>query len=314
MDNLQNNGFIKFPNVLDNNQLDAIRGCITNKDVNYHCIEKNIEKYMIGRIDTELKWNSIYTKYRVSNNNNSSDASTFHRDVICYDTNKEIYPIYTLLIYLDSTIMEVIQGSHLKPVMGYLEALEMYNNKVQIKMEPGDVLLFNSLLLHRGVFTENLNSRKLIQVFDVFQNSELYDKYANRIIHIPANVNAKDTNNIISNSSIYLSKLSISISAMNMLGYLNAATGYGYNSNTNLVGSVYYASEAYQPRTIVDEDENKYQTINTYIIKQNIRNVNMEDVSSLRYLLLIRQFIKFIVIFIIIVILIVMLLTKKLKY
>lgn len=311
MDSLLNNGFVKFSSILTNDQLNDIRNCITDTDVNYNCIEKNIELHLTSRINAELKWTSIYTKYRVSNNNNSTDASTFHRDVICYDKNKETYPIYTLLMYLDSTVMQVIQGSHLKPVMSYIEAFEMYGNKVEIKMEPGDVLLFNSLLLHRGIFTENLKSRKLIQVFDVFQNSDMYDQYANRIIHIPADTSSKDRNSFISNMSIYLSKLSVSTSFMNMIGYLNAATGYGYDSNSDLVGSIYYASEAHQPRTIVDANINKLHTINTYIIKQNIRNVSDADIANIRYLLLVRQFIKFTTVFIIFIVLIVSLFSRK---
>ena len=115
-------------------------------------------------------------KYRASDNSNSSDAGHFHRDVCNYDES-HIPKIYTVLFYLDEANMEIIPGSHNKPRMGILEG--MMEKSVVCKMMPGDVLIFNSCTLHKGIFLRNNSAhRRLIQVFDTtFGNSEYINTF-----------------------------------------------------------------------------------------------------------------------------------------
>jgi len=54
-----------------------------------------------------------YIKFRFSNNNNSIDASVFHRDDYNY-TDSSMIPIYTALCYFDKAELEIIPGSHIK--------------------------------------------------------------------------------------------------------------------------------------------------------------------------------------------------------
>jgi len=65
--------------------------------------------------------NLDYLKYRVSNNNKSSDAGSFHRDLHSYAGVPEIY---TCLTYLDESIMEIIVGSHKKVSIPIFETIK----------------------------------------------------------------------------------------------------------------------------------------------------------------------------------------------
>lgn len=212
-----------------------------------------------------MDWDAQYVKYRVSDNNNSSDASAFHRDIIYQDRQKEyIYPVYTLLSYLDKTVMELIPTSHISPVGNYTDALRTYKLKETITMNPGDLILFASTMLHRGIFTERLPYRRLIQVFEIFPDKELYEKYANKFLHIPS------PRPKLSALSVFFSRFKLSTLILNIYGYLNAFTGYGYHPSLlqkyNVSNFTYLASEGLQGR--VNVEPYQWQTINRYILSR----------------------------------------------
>ena len=74
-------------------------------------------------------------------------------------------PIYTCLAYLDmKSILEIIPNSHKN--LCHLDFYKSFKSKIQLRLRPGDVLLFNSVTLHRGIFYKNnTNNRRLIQLF-----------------------------------------------------------------------------------------------------------------------------------------------------
>ena len=74
-----------------------------------------IDKIILKKIQQNCEYlpDPKYVKYRFSNNNNSTDASTFHGDVYNH-TKSELLPIYTCLCYFDEAEMELIPASHLK--------------------------------------------------------------------------------------------------------------------------------------------------------------------------------------------------------
>jgi hypothetical protein len=124
--------------------------------------------------------------------------------------------------------MEVIPSSHYHHVMSTPEALKGFFQSVKIIMEEGDILVFYSTLLHRGIFTEHLPHRRLIQVFDIFPNIESYNSFSKRIIHLKGDEST-------SNFMITMSKIPVIADIANFIGYLNSATGYGWGEHYNIL-------------------------------------------------------------------------------
>jgi hypothetical protein len=198
-------------------------------------------------------WNIVHTKYRVSNNNNS-DAGAFHRDVVCMGP---WIPALTCLTYFDSTVMELIPGSHHKIGVTYKEALSMFYKRVSIYVEPGDILIFYATILHRGIFTRGQKQRRLVQVFDCFFDPVQEAKYYSSLIHITGKPSAH-------NSFLVINKSPILKDVNNFYGFLNAARGYGSNRNLSFEGRQTFCSEGFCGRVTVIP--NTMQPINQYIL------------------------------------------------
>lgn len=286
LEELQENGYILLKNVISKNEIDSARSCFCDQKIYYPCIKNYIENVMLKEIDYQLGWNSDYIKFRVSDNNNSSDASTFHRDIISQNENiknehNEHIPSFTCLSYLDSTIMEIIPKSHKNLFIPLDKIIDFYNKKVTLEIHPGDMLLFYSTMLHRGIFTENEKTRKLVQVFEVFPNRELLTTYKDCFVH----VKGKETFSYVMQ---FLSKYSFSTSILNMIGYVNASTGYGilpqkylpdkYKDNKDNTNFYFLSSEGLRGREVIEYDEyNEYklQDLNRYVIKYE--TIDLDD-------------------------------------
>jgi hypothetical protein len=94
--------------------------------MNYTKMESFIKSDLLDIVNKNLNWDIIYTKFRVSNNNNSVDASAFHRDIFAINNkalNKKV-PIFTILTYLDKTTMEIIPKSHKYISMNILTSIK----------------------------------------------------------------------------------------------------------------------------------------------------------------------------------------------
>lgn len=260
---LQKDGFLLFKNILD--PTDGYR-CFNNNKINYTRIINFIENKMISKLNKIMNWQSDYVKFRVSDNNNSADASAFHKDVIPQTMQK--CESYTFLSYLDKTIMEIIPESHNNLNYDYDNLFNLYNKKIRIEINPGDLLLFNSTLLHRGIFTQQLASRKLIQVFEIFPNKKKLNELKDSYIHVPA----KETYSGIMQS---LAKFELSAYIMNLIGFFNAASGYGIMNKDNLPNNaLFLSSEGLRGRLQVIP--NTWQDINKYIIKHETVNLPSE--------------------------------------
>lgn len=223
LESLDSNGYILFENAIDAGKVENARSSFNrnNGTVDYASIQKLIDLDMLQHVNDRLGWRCDYIKYRVSDNNNSADASTFHRDVIYQgDAADEKVDMYTCLAYLDDTFMEVIPGSHKVPAIP-LAKLASYPAK-RLSIKTGNILLFHATLLHRGIFfnTVNASTRKLIQIFEVFRSPELLQNNKDLIVHVPGDETYSDTMQ-------RLSKHPGSTYFMNWVGYLNSATGYG---------------------------------------------------------------------------------------
>ncbi len=181
MESINNNGFLLLKNILTPEQLEYGLSSDNNGVVNYQLMKNFIDNIFIPTIssNTEFMPDPKYVKFRYSNNNNSKDASTFHSDVYNYSSTETI-PIYTCLCYFDNTQLEVIPGSHKKAFRDNNISFTSYFKKIRINMGPGDILIFNSNLYHRGVDYKTKGDRRVLQVFDVFPDKKaFYDNYNN---------------------------------------------------------------------------------------------------------------------------------------
>ena len=188
-----------------------------NDTVDYDAMDAFVRDDMLKTVDAVLGTAMTHTKYRVSDNNNSTDAAAFHRDVICVDGWA---PVITALTYLDDATMEVMPGSHRRIRMSTWEAVASYRDKKTLHMRPGDLLVFYSTLLHRGVF-RNPGHRRLVQAFDCAATPAAHATLADGLMHV-----ARD-DPVRNRLAGALGTNPLTRTPVNWVAYLQAATGYG---------------------------------------------------------------------------------------
>lgn len=243
--------------------------------LDYGCMDGFVRQ-ILSRVDPSAR----AMKYRASDNSNSSDAGHFHRDVCNYDAH-DIPEIYTVLFYLDEAEMEIVPGSHRSPVMSLMQG--MRQKSTALKMNPGDVLIFNACTLHKGKFKKNNSGhRRLIQVFDTtFGGTD----YTDRVLHLPCIGMCKTHN--FSKISDFLAKSSV-FKPVSKITYVNASTGYGARYRP-LEGTRYtmISQEAGAPRhqggDAIDVN-NRYRILNP-----GIHDVDEKDWYRVHYTIHVRS-------------------------
>lgn len=206
MNNIDNDGYILLKGILSQDQLQYGLNSDNDGIVDYMIIRDFIDNHFMPTIITNTNFitKPKYIKFRYSNNNNSTDASTFHSDIYNF-TDDEIMPIYTCLCYFDKTQMELIPGSHKKQFHKEYSCISSYDKKQIITIEPGDILVFNANIYHRGVNFNTQGNRRLLQVFEVFPDDETYiSNYDKFITVITSN---KYSTSMINNLSYCVSKI-----------------------------------------------------------------------------------------------------------
>jgi hypothetical protein len=179
---IKNDGYVLLNGVLTPEQLNFGLSCIQNDNkVNYSIMKQFIDNTFFPAIqkNTNAITNPTYVKFRFSNNNNSTDASTFHGDIYNH-TNNELLPIYTCLCYFDDAQLEVIPGSHKFNNSDW--SINTYNKKVVLDVKQGDILVFHSNMHHRGVNYNKIGDRRLLQVFEVFPDQETYNSHFSKLV------------------------------------------------------------------------------------------------------------------------------------
>lgn len=270
---MNDDGYLLFRHAIDPSEAYQ---CIQGTKVDYPRMENFIMNTMLQTIDSYMDWKSEWIKYRVSDNNNSSDAGIFHRDILMQ--TEGTIPVFTCLTYLDKTTMEVIPGSHKNTIV--------LGPSRRIELHPGDVLLFHSTLLHKGIFTENLEHRRLIQVFEVCRNYEEYVRFIERSYHITARETYSDL-------MVHISKNPILNIVPSFFEYMNSAIfRYGYMHFKDII---YLSSEGTRARHTGDGD------INKYIVKDGIRDLPEEYRMQFYFTCYYRQYIITLLILILII-------------
>jgi hypothetical protein len=222
MDELHKRGFVHLKSALSPDEIAQGISTIQGQELNYTAMEKFVTGPFLGKIDRKFGWSTVYTKYRVSDNNNSVDASAFHRDIFPINGAGAggAPPVYTVLTYFDKTVMEVIPGSHNETEMSYWHALQRFSDAERLTIEPGDMLIFHATLLHRGIFTEKQAHRRVLQVFDCFPSNDVFQQYNEKICHIPGTETLQGPMLAIARNPFF-------VFFSNGAGFLNAATGHG---------------------------------------------------------------------------------------
>jgi hypothetical protein len=179
---LSNNGYILFHNKLTNKELNFGLSCIQNDNkVDYVIMKKFIDNIFFPTIQKNIDVikEPNYVKFRFSNNNNSTDASTFHADIYNH-VGIELLPIYTCLCYFDDAQLEIIPGSHKYNNNG--QSINTYKKKIILNIQRGDILVFHANMHHRGINYNKEANRRLLQVFEVFPDSETYNKHFSKLV------------------------------------------------------------------------------------------------------------------------------------
>jgi hypothetical protein len=246
--------------------------------VDYMKMEGFIRDQMLDTVKQVLELRSTpdYIKYRVSDNNNSADAAGFHRDIIYKRSGLIVPPCYTCLTYFDDTTMELIPGSH-KKNYSLLEIPSLYARRKRITVRRGDLLIFHSTLLHRGIFTDNVPHRRVVQIFEVFLNTSALQTFAPYIVHAQGDER-------FSSWMIHANKTpSIMTSLINTFGFINAATGYGvpFRCREYAHPLTYVSSEGLRGR--IRPEVGAWQPINKYVINPKVHEATLPLSCSYNY-------------------------------
>lgn len=275
-ESLYKDGFVHLKQIIAHTHIDLARKNITHTHVNYsftHEYTKLMMRLVHKYLDLDLKC----IKYRVSNNNNSTDASSFHRDLQIHTPEliktNTIPNVFTTLSYLDPTVMQLIPGSHKKNSESICSAFQQFNKKKELNIEPGDILIFYATTIHRGIFYNKQDNRRLIQCFDCVPQKE-QGYLTTKILHLPC---YPYCSKMMRKIFLCLSKIRPIISIINYINYLNVATGYGYEWGVlKRYGyeTMHYLSTESNNHRLQPVFNNEFEPINKYIILENVIDAN----------------------------------------
>ena len=215
---IHSDGYIILKNILTKEQLQKGLNSDKNGIIDYKLLKQYIDTIFMPSIvsNTDFIKNPTYIKFRYSNNNNSTDASTFHSDIYNY-TKDEIIPIYSCLCYFDKTQLEIIPGSHTKKFHKENTSISSFQKKITVTIEPGDIVIFHANMYHRGTNFNTSGNRRLLQVFEVFPDDVTLKKYYDKLLTV---ITSNTTSSTIVNSLSYaISKIPMIIDNISFLHY-----------------------------------------------------------------------------------------------
>lgn len=199
------NGYVVYKKKLSKEEQKLALSCI-DTNVDYSILKKFIDNYFLPKIPFS---NPVYVKARLSNNNNSIDASVLHSDVYNFTSEKEI-PLYTALCYFDNAQLELIPGSHLKSRESFIQ---LNSKRIILDLEAGDIVLINAAIMHRGINFTKEGDRRVLQVFEIFPTQEIYNENVGKLLTV-------DTSNSNSKNLLYyIAQIKWLIEIVNFIGF-----------------------------------------------------------------------------------------------
>lgn len=166
-----------------------VRGCVPEETV--RTFRENVGKTEVNYknmspvvydvktcLRDQFGWDPVMTKYRVSNHENKIDASFLHNDVKNLSRTNTPIPCHTVLLYGDEGKLQLIPRSHGKTHISLAHATYDLTNIITVDIHPGDLLVFNASIMHRGIFFDTEAHRRLMQIFEVYPNLETFKKFA----------------------------------------------------------------------------------------------------------------------------------------
>ena len=156
--------FFHYKNVLTDLDIHNLKTCIYNNDktINYKKMKKLVSEIMKMKFP-DYHWE----KMRISTkSSNEIDASIIHRDIISNDYGNTTNMFYTVIMYLQDSGFSYIPNSNNK--------LEIDQKEKIVNVSKYDILMFDSTTLHRGVFNNNIRSKRTaIQIFNVVNKNQI---------------------------------------------------------------------------------------------------------------------------------------------
>jgi|UniRef100_A0A6C0D2P3 hypothetical protein len=204
---LNNNGYIIIKTLSKEEQKYGL-SCMKHDMVDYTLLKSFIDDYFLPKIPFS---DPIYLKARISNNNNSTDAAVLHSDIYNYTSERTI-PMYTALCYFDKAELELVPGSHIMPRTSFSEDND---NRTVLHLEPGDIVVFNAVISHRGVNFSNGANRRVLQVFELFPTRELHDQNVSKFLTCDTSPKKRGNKNLL----YYVAQVKWLIEIVNFVGY-----------------------------------------------------------------------------------------------
>lgn len=285
--NIYDDGYIILKNILSPRQLEKVLQSDNNNVIDYKVMRQFIDNDILPVIiqNTNFITKPKYIKFRYSNNNNSTDASTFHSDIYNF-TEDNIMPVYTCLCYFDKTQLIVIPGSHKKSFHRENSSISSYEKQRVITIGPMDIMIFHANLYHRGTnFNTNAN-RRLLQVFEIFPDDNTFLLYYQRFITV---ITANSMTTSISNPlSFHLSRLMFVPDKLCFIHYWFVYHNIQYSVACNDVLPHYKNGKllTYEPgKRIIYDYITGSDPINVNIICENTKSLVPDVYCSMFYLL-----------------------------
>ena len=177
---LNTEGYVIIRGCVKEETINKFRENVTKTEVNYKDMSPVVYD-MKNCLRENFGWEPVMTKYRVSNHENKIDASFLHNDVKNVSMTNTPIPCHTVLLYADKGRLQLIPKSHKKTHISLIHATYDLSNLITVDIEPGDFLVFNASLIHRGKFFNTENHRRLMQIFEVYPDQETFQKFATKV-------------------------------------------------------------------------------------------------------------------------------------
>ncbi len=284
---MEQDGYIVLSNVLSKEDIQYGISCIQQDNrVDYTSTKKFIDEILLKTVQQKCRkiTDPKYVKYRFSNNNNSTDASTFHGDIYNH-TKSEILPIYTVLCYFDDTQLELIPGSHKYNNNDW--SIRTYNKKKIVQINRGDILIFHANLHHRGIHFNKQPNRRLLQVFEVFPDQKTYDEHASKLVIVQTS-NHSLIKNVVNPVMYEAAKFPVLTDILNFFHYFLVYNHLQYKISMMDINPFMKKDKyiTYEPGRRVFMEDTVYEELNVNVMcDQNIKTVQPSSFYFYIYLL-----------------------------